>query len=162
MTAGLHRRGGARGGPRLVRLAELHHLGLCLAPDVAPVVHEQLVVLQVTRGGGVGLLQIPHEFPQLGPGLSHPPGHVLRHTEAAALQGVGLPQHLVPVLVLLRGGSGSLSESLTVSVTSNVTRTGLQPATSGPVCIRHTCNHSDCAASTSSPSTSPWPRGCRA
>ena len=55
----------------------------------------------MTGGGGVRLLQISHELPQLGPRLSHSPRHVLRHAEAAAPQSVGLPQDLVPVLVFL-------------------------------------------------------------
>ena len=76
-------------------LAELHHLGLCLAPHVAPVmrdrvmsrdivtlwhvtcspmVYKQLVILEVTSGCGVCSLQLPHELSQLSPRLPHPPG----------------------------------------------------------------------------------------
>ena len=35
--------GGARGGPGLVGLAELHHLGLALAPHVAPVMRDHVM-----------------------------------------------------------------------------------------------------------------------
>ena len=79
-------------------------LSLLYLDSLLPVVDEQFVVLQVAGGGRVGLLDVPHELPELRPRLPHPPRHVLGHAEAGAPQHARLAQHLLPVLVLLERG----------------------------------------------------------
>ena len=69
---------------------------------VALLVNVQSVVLEATDGGRVGPPCLPHEPPQLLPALPDLAGHVLRHVDVASLQQSGLPQHLVPVLELLK------------------------------------------------------------
>ena len=71
-------------------------------------VNIELVPLEGALGGGVGLLGLPHELPELLatlPGVDgvepldveqppDPPAEVLRHREPGALQHARLPQHL--------------------------------------------------------------------
>ena len=53
----------------------LHHLSLEVAPDVAAVVDEQLVVLQQNVGRRVLLLHVAHELPQLRAALAYTSGN---------------------------------------------------------------------------------------
>ena len=93
--------------------------GLDVTPDVAPVVHVQLVVLEVAHTAGAVLLHLPHVLPQLLSALTNSPAnhnfrivkawspslpwHVLRNVDVTSFQHGRLPENLLSVIEILEG-----------------------------------------------------------
>ena len=92
---------------------------LDVAPDVAPVVDIEFVVLEVADSAGTVLLHLPHVLPQLLSALTNSPAnhnfrivkawspslpwHVLRDVDVTSFQHGRLPENLLPVIEVLEG-----------------------------------------------------------
>ena len=110
---------------------------LDVAPDVAPVVNIELVVLEVADSAGTVLLHLPHVLPQLLPALTNSPANKSKSSFQKCKEGGSAYRDMSSVMwMLLPFNMAAFLRTCSLSLkSSKVTTMGRHPPTSGPVCI---------------------------